>query len=84
MPQINNSDAMSHEAFRAAIILLQAQHRRWRKTGSKRALYVFLHSVFECYSDWHRHGVALEASARVAKLTGLNTQHHPERTSSLH
>jgi hypothetical protein len=60
---------------------LQALERRWRKTGSKRALVRYLAAVFDLYSGWKRAGVLPMAVARIAKLAALHdrTGRHPMR-----
>jgi len=81
MTQIAYSAEMSLQALQAAITMLTKHARRWRKTGSKRALYRYLTTVFNLYAVWKRSGDTRTAANRMAKLAGLKHQSdcHPIR-----
>ncbi len=82
MTPIGNSAGTSVEELRASITMLMKQDRRWRKAGSKRALYQYLKTVFDLYAGWKQAGGVRTAANRFSRLAGLNIQYdrHPIRT----
>ena len=80
MTKISFSADMSVETLQDAIDVLQKLERRWRKTGSKRALQRYLTSVYELYATWKRAGVSRPAVAVITRLAGLRERkRHPIR-----
>jgi hypothetical protein len=77
MTPIANSDKTSVKALQASITMLTKQDRRWRKTGSKRALYRYLTMTFDLYTGWKRVGDARSVANRMVKRAGLG--HQPDR-----
>ena len=75
MPPIANSAGTSIEALRAAITMLTKLDHRWRKTGSKRALYRYLATVFKLCAAWKHAGDARSGANRIARLAGSSVQH---------
>src|SRR5438045_443408 len=82
MPKISISTPTSVEALQAAIGLLRAKERRWRKTGSKRALLIYLKTVYRLYAMWKRKGKLLPATTLVSRLFigKERSGRHPIRT----
>lgn len=82
MIPIANSAGTSVEALQAAIAMLTKQDRRWHKTGSKRALYRYLQTVFNVYSASKKVRSGRPLVSRIARVAGLVAQpdRHPIRT----
>lgn len=82
MNPTGNSAATSVEALQAAIDVLVKRERRWRKTGSKRALLVYLSSIYRLYATWKEASVAIPTTTLIARLARLRerTGRHPLRT----
>jgi hypothetical protein len=81
MTQTANSARISVEALRAALTSLTRLEGRWRKSGSKTALYRYLTAVFDLYAEWKRAGSARVPANRVVRFAGLTrkSDRHPLR-----
>ena len=82
MPKIVSFPEPLSFALQATIELLRNQERKWRKTGSKRALVRYLAAVFDLYVTRKRAGILHTTVVRIAKLAGIScrTGRHPIRT----
>lgn len=75
MTPIANSAGTSVEALQATLTLLTKLDRRWRKTGSKRALYRYLSTAFNLYAALRRADDIRTVANRIARLAGSSVQH---------
>jgi hypothetical protein len=82
MPEISFSTDTSVESLQAAVDLLRKQERKWRNTGSKRALLGYLTLVFRLYAAWKQAGTVRPAATLIARLAGISDRNgrHPIRT----
>jgi len=75
MPKISFVADPSSTASQAAIDMLRTRERKWRKTGSKRALVRYLVVVFDLYRDGSGRASCLQLSSAWrswrASITGI-------------